>query len=422
MKIEAMHAGQERCWLPENAARRGFAASLLGALAALGAGCSSDAATVLDQPPDTGQPATSPAVLVGVIAESPEGRNIYVGAEPEVPTGALDTSRYIEFGNVDVSTHGGAIFVWDRDPATLTQLIVGDDLSIAPGPTLSFANYGAAGGQPVYISDTRAYLLSAALDVIVVWNPSSMEITGSIPLPPPERASNFTDIFAHNPIVVGDSVIWQINSNDWDTPAVYPAATLAIMSATRDEPWRFVEDDRCAGTDGASVDERGDYYVRAGAYWGYFAAFGAEAASVKTCVLRLRAGETEFDPDYQVDLRDLTGSYINFPWFHVQGSQYVAQSWDTTRTLPADPGEFWSSQLVPQLVDIETRTAQPYPDLDGTVMVQSSEYRVDGVSYYELNPEGYTIGGEPSRIVELRPEGVVDRFTVDGLWALARIR
>jgi hypothetical protein len=397
---------------------------LLGALS-VSWGCSSDSATLIGAgATDRAQQlATSPAVLVAVIAESPESRNIYAGALAEVPTGELDYSQFREFGNVDVSTYGGDVFVWDRDPALMTKFFVDEDLTLSEGPSISFANHGAAGGQSVFISETRAYHLSPALDVIVVWNPSSMEITGTIALEPPPRSENFAaDTFAHNGKVVGDSVIWQIGSNDWDTPAVYPAATLAIVSATRDEPWRLVEDTRCAGTDGGYVDALGDYYVRAGAYWGYFAAFGAEAPNVKTCVLRVRAGETVFDPDFLIDMRDVTGSYINYPWFHVQGSQYLAQSWDPGLALPEDPSEFWYADLVPQLVDIDTRTATPYPDIEGSVMVQSGEFKVDGVTYYELNPEGYTLGGDPSRIVELRPEGVVDRFTVPGLWSLARIR
>jgi hypothetical protein len=401
--------------------RRGFGVCL-AALTMGGAGCSSEGATILTDAADLRERATTPAVLVAVIVESPEARSIYVGARPDVPTGPLDYSEFLEFGNVDVSTHGGAIFVWERDPAIMTKLIVNDDLTLTPGPRVGFASYGVAGGQSVYISDTRAYHLSEALDTIVVWNPTSMEITGTIPLPLPERPANFTDIFAHSPRLLGDSLIWQINSNDWDTPAVYPASTLAVMSATRDEPWRFIEDTRCAGTDGAYVDDQGDYYVRAGAYWGYFAAFGAGAPNVKTCVLRMRAGSTEFDPDYQVDMRELTGTYINYPWFHVEGSQYLAQSWDSSLALPDDPNEFWYADLVPQLVDIEARSAVPYPDVEGSIMVQSAEYDVDGVRYYELNPEGYSLGGEPSRIVELTPEGVVDRFTVPGLWAFARIR
>src|SRR4051794_2929555 len=50
-----------------------------------------------DAPPDLA-PAKVP-VSVAVRVRNPNGRNIYVGAFPEVPTGMLDTSKMLELGN-----------------------------------------------------------------------------------------------------------------------------------------------------------------------------------------------------------------------------------------------------------------------------------------------------------------------------------
>jgi hypothetical protein len=249
-----------------------------------------------------------------------------------------------------------------------------------------------------------------------------MVITGSIPVSPPDRPEVLSDNFAHSGRVVGGSVIWQLNSLDTDEQVTHRATTLAIMSATSDEPWQIVEDTRCVATDGGYLDDHGDYYVRAGAYWGYFAAFGPDGASNRACVLRVRAGERSFDPNYLRDMRELTGTYINYPWFHVQDSWYLTQSWDPAKPLPADPGEFWSADLVPKLINLETGEARPYPDIDGTIMVRSTEYDVDGVRYYEMNPAGYADNAPNSVVAELRPEGVVEKFSLPNLWALARIR
>jgi hypothetical protein len=46
------------------------------------------------------------------------------------------------------------------------------------------------------------------------------------------------------------------------------------------------------------VDADGDYYIRADAYWRYCAVFGEATSSVRTCVLRVRKGEAQFDPEY----------------------------------------------------------------------------------------------------------------------------
>lgn len=75
------------------------------------------------------------------------------------------THEVLEFGDVDVSTNGVYVFLWDREPSLMTRYTVEDDLSLSEGPKLSFANHGVNGSaNTVYISSTRAYSLSPALE------------------------------------------------------------------------------------------------------------------------------------------------------------------------------------------------------------------------------------------------------------------
>lgn len=397
-----------------------------------GEGASSDPGPAEGDGARPGDVATSeegPALLVAVIVEGTDDRNVYVGAVPEVPTGELDYSQFREFGSIDVATFGGYIFVWDREPARMTRFSVNADLSLSEGPSVSFERYGiGGGGENVFVSASRSYMLSPQLDAIIVWDPAAMLITGTIPIELPGTpggtggpALSGDETFAHKGQLVGDRVIWQVVTANFDAYSIHHATTLAVASATTEEPVQVIEDARCAGANGGYVDSAGDYYVRADAYWGYFATYGADAASVRTCTLRVRSGQREFDPDYLVDTRELTGTAVNFPWFHIQGSQYVAQAWDGTQTVPEDPSQYWYADMVPLLVDIEQGSSAPYPDLDGSIMVSSAEYSIDGVTYYEVNPEGYVVGGR-SEIVELRPEGIVPKFSVPGLWGFGRIR
>jgi hypothetical protein len=396
--------------------------AFVGLAIVAGAGCGSDA-----KDPSSDTAGTQPAVLVGVIVDNPDGRNIYVGAVPDVPDGELDYSSYLEFGNVDISTYGGWVFAWEREAATLTRYSVREDFSLfQDGEKLSFLSYGGGGefvgGELAFISATRAYTLSSELDVVVVWNPTSMEITGTIPMQPPDVPEGFAS-FAHHPAVVGDKVIWEIVSNNYEAKEIHHSVMLAVASTETDEPVRYVTDERCAGANGGHMDERGDYYVRADGYWGHYAAYGDQASEVQTCVLRLRAGESEFDPEYMVSMESLTGSRINWPWFHVEGTRYIAWAWDTNETLPEDPGDYWLSRsFKPLLVDLEQGTSEPYPDLEGTIIVSSTERDLDGVKYYEWSKVGYLGADSHADIVELRPSGIVRRFSTLSLWALGRIR
>lgn len=366
------------------------------------------------------------AILVGVFVRNPEGRNVYVGAVPELPKGELDYSDFLEFGDVEASAHGGYVFVWDREPATMTRFAVTEDLELRQdGAPLSFLNQGAGNasgfGATVYVSEDRAYTLSSALDAVIVWDPEAMEVTGTIEMDPPERPEGLSTVPSPGH-VVGDSVIWPLRSTNWDGEGYHRGVAVAVADAHSDAPVRIVEDDRCVGSDGAYVDEHGDLYLRAGGYWGSSAAYGADAADVRTCVLRIKAGETTFDPDFLVDMNDLTGSYVNFPWFHVEGTQYLAQVWDPETPLPESIDDFWDGAgLKPLLVDIETGDAEPYPDVEGQTMVSSVQFELDGVSYYQLSETGSAVEGSVD-VVELHPEGVVESFSLPELWALERIR
>jgi len=397
--------------------------SVLLLLLASSAGCSDESPSSLRDSID----GTAPAVLIGVFVETPDARNIYIGAVSEVPEGELDYSDFVELGNVDVTTYGGWVFSSDRDAGTLTRFGVRDDFSMFQyDKKLSFLGYTSAGNfegdEIAFISEHRAYMLPAELDVVVVFDPSTMEITGTIPMEPPDVPPGFSS-FAHSPTVIGDRVVWQIVSTNDDTLEIQHSVTLAVADADTDEPVRYISDERCAGANGGRVDELGDFYVRADAFWGKFAAYGENAAGVRTCVLRLRSGQSEFDPDYEVSLESITGSRINWPWFHVEGSRYVAWAWKPGEELPPDSDSYWVTKgFQPLLVDLETGTSEPYPDLEGTVIVSSAERQLDGVAYYERSEVGFVGAENHAEIVELHPSGIVRKFEVPSIWAFGRIR
>lgn len=366
--------------------------------------------------PDAG--ADGPAILVAAFVRNPDGRNVYLGAVSELPSGDLDYSGFLELGDVEAHAHDGRVFVWEREPAIMTRYTVGAELSLTEDKQLSFANHGANGGaRTVYVSETRAYTLSPALDTVVVWNPESMEITGTLAMTPPNRPEGL-DTLATDGYVAGDQVIWPLRSTNWDGVDYFAGAAVAIASASSDDPVRIVEDTRCVGVDGGHVDDNGDFYLRAGGYWGSSAAYADE----RTCVLRIKAGESEFDSSYLLDMEELIGTYVSFPWYHVQGTKYLANAWVGETPLPESIDDYWDGAgLEPLLVDVATGESEPYTDLEDTVIVSTGEFKLDGKAYFQRSDTGTAVNGKVD-VVELTPSGVIEKFSLPELWALARIR
>jgi hypothetical protein len=371
---------------------------------------------------DAGKPASdNPAILVAVFVRNPEGRNIYVGAVPKVPTGKLDYSQFLEFDSIDAYTANGFVYVWDREPAQMTQYSVDENLQLVKGKTADFLELGLSGGGiPSFASEHLAYILSPALDVIAKFDPTTMEVLGSIEVDRPDRPG--LDTYGVEVTRFGKSTAWVISSENYDALEVYHGVTLLLLEDGAEEA-KLIEDDRCAGgPDGVFVDGKGDLYVRGNATWGLYAAFGKEAKSVRTCTLRVRKGESEFDKDYLLDHKELTGTYVNGPWFHIEGSRFVANVWADETMIPETPDEFFGGTGYKSLlVDIEKRTAEPYPALDGQVLVSSIEFNVDGQPYYQFSKTGSVVGGTTD-VVKLNVDGIEDAFELPELWSLARIR
>jgi len=365
----------------------------------------------------------SPAVMVVGQVYSPDGYFSYVKAFPDVPEGDVDFSTFREFGNANAYAHAGYVFV--EEDGILKRFDVSEDNELIDGPSFSWQEFGvpdANASYTVFATDDRAYTLAPQLGVIVVWNPLTMKLTGSIPVELDRPASMET--WAYDGHVVGDNVIWNVFSGDFTGLEIHPAMTLVIADRKTDAAVKIIEDSRCLPGGPSRVDDAGDYYVQGTGYFGYFYAYGDAGPDARTCLLRVNAGETDFDPEFSLDFEELTGSYVNEPWIHVEGSQSVAKVWDPNLEIPEDPDLFWDNPAFrPVLLDTEAQTSGPYADFEGWKSVAGNYFTVDRKNYFQLSKTGYAEGGNTD-VVEMRPDGVVRKFhLVDGfLIGMQRIR
>ena len=372
---------------------------------------------------DSGRP-TNSAILLAGQSVTPDDYLTYVGVLPEVPEGDVDFSKFREFGNANTYVHDGHVFV--EQDGVMQRFDVDEDLKLVDGPRFSWADFGistANASFTVFISATRAYTFAPQLDVIVIWDPSTMERTGSIELEYPERPAGM-ETWASDGYLLGDKVVWNVFSGSFETNLAYPAITLVVADAHTDAAPTFVEDSRCLPGGPSFVDAKGDYYVHGAGYFGFFYAYGDVPTGTRTCALRVKAGETSFDPDFRLDYEEATGSALNTFWINVSGDQYFTRAWDPSVPVPEIPDDFWSGAgLQPLLVDQSTGTSKPYPDLADATEVDGVTRIVDGVSYYQIADTSYDDVGGQSTIVELHPDGAHKKFHLAGfLQTLARVR
>jgi hypothetical protein len=232
------------------------------------------------------------------------------------------------------------------------------------------------------------------------------------------------ETWASDGYLIGDKVIWNVFSGNFETAEPYPAVTLAIADAHGDGPVTFVEDTRCLPGGPSFLDENGDYYVHGGGFFGYFHSYGDYPGGTTACILRMNDGELEFDPEYQLDFEAVTGSAVNTFWIRVTGDQYLTYAWDPEVPLPEFAEDFWAGDSYrPILVDLSEGTYEPYPDLEEFSDIDGRTRIIDGVSYFQASETGYAEGGNTD-VVELHPDGIRQKFhlTSGFLLELERVR
>lgn len=387
-----------------------LAIALLGATA-----CGSDETTRAG-----GERGTAPAVMVSVIGNSPDVRQTYVGAFDAVPSGEVRFDQMREFGDAYFYAFDGSIFVWQREEGSIVRFEVTDDLRLVQGKTVSFANFGLEfDGELTFISPTRAYMVVAGQGTVVVWDPTTMEITSSFPIPIPVREG--LDTFPIQIGVSGENVYWAFISMNYDAQTVYPKNVVAIAPKDADGPVTVVEDDRCVPSLGGYVMSSGDVYLVGGADADAITLFNSTDDYPPSCVLRINAGASAFDPDYFFRLSDVTGSPSVVGTWRINDENVLARVWDPADPVPQVSDEYWSAQnFISKRIDLTTQTATDFPALPKGGFSSNIADAVDGSTYFSL-PQA---DGRADVAYRLQTDGITEAYTIPGggYWGMRRIR
>ena len=174
---------------------------------------------------------------------------------------------------------------------------------------LSFLQYGVTYmdfANTIVDDDTAVSVLTEQY-LAVVWNPTTMEIIGTVELPHLEKKGYSLEAFttlSHDGLVYIPGK-WV----NWETPTVLARVSVTILDPKKLEIVGIAEDDRCGAGGRVTFDERGYAYVMGDGRNQSMQVF-AEAngeTSVPNCLLRMAPGTTDFEEDYFYEIPNLTG-------------------------------------------------------------------------------------------------------------------
>jgi hypothetical protein len=246
-----------------------------------------------------------PAYLVSSLVSAADDTSLYVSVLPDLGAQELDYERAREFaGGADLWVHGGAVFVADGESLTVTRYTVEGDV-LVPGAAISFQSYGLTDvgfWNNIFVADDKAYMLHGA-DEYVVWNPATMEITGTIALPTFPDREGFQRFpgYADRAAVVRDGRVYQPLYWTDETFFLYTEDTpIAVIDVATDRVIDTITAP-CPGLDYATVDAAGDIYFSS---WVYAPGGAAVLDQPDTCVFRI---PTTGEPGVAFRFADVTG-------------------------------------------------------------------------------------------------------------------
>lgn len=372
---------------------------------------------------DPGDPPAGAAegYVLGSVVITPDGRTTYFQILPDLdPEGPVTNDRAVEAaGNGVLLTRGRDIFLGLAEAPEWVRYTVGEDgtlsetgrMSLA-GQGFSFVDYGNA-----IVADDLAVSVSSESMVAVIWDPSAMKIVSTVELPHLAREGYATEVFT---TVAHDGRVYIPGRwADWEGGRVYPTVQLTILDPYAGEVLGVAEDERCISGGRILFDEAGYGYVM-GDGRNYSAQMFANAAGTdvaSNCLLRLPPGGLDFEQDYAVEVKSITGGYESIAELEVasQGSGEAFTWLFYPEQLPAgvEPVDFgfWS-----------------YPAFKLWQLSMGDEpvaREVEGLPFGVLGFPGAAADGrlyaglgdtETSVIYEVDPETstATERFTMDG--------
>jgi hypothetical protein len=231
----------------------------------------------------------------------------YVAVVPSLDVARipLDDARELD-GRGTVAKLGDYVFIASSSEPVINRFTLEVDGSLKAAGRLNFSNYGVpeyftidAWGA-VLIDAEKAYIFNGTDGSHVVWNPTTLEITGTIEGPElVQEGYNFESIA----VVRGNRMYRMFTFLNYDTWEFLASPQyLAVYDLEKDQLLDVVEESRCPQLYSRPFeDEKGDLYFSG---WVWTPGLALTGDYPKSCALRIKSGDDTFDPDWQLSFAD----------------------------------------------------------------------------------------------------------------------
>jgi hypothetical protein len=359
-----------------------------------------------------------PSSYVALVSDLGAREEADLGAALEVPGRALAVGPQ----------GGGYVLVATSEGPSLTRYDVLADGTFVERAALSFANEGvssllAFAQQFVFVSRTKAYFLDDT-DVaqIVVFNPEEMTIERTIPIEGVAR-EGFAFTYGLSAKQRGNELVLTASFYDDESSVFDAEARLVIVDTVTDSVKSVETETRCGYLLSSVESPSGDIYFAADIYTSIVEESLGDEFGGPSCVLRLPAGQSSFDPEFILDLEQATGGTIAGSL--VAGNAGRAYTRYLDRSVVPEGADFSDPAAASSLpyyrwaeVDLDGGTATPLLSLEPGA-AQSVEYSVESRSFIGISTadfasttlldfasdpprEGMTFAGVPFSIVRVR--------------------
>lgn len=212
-------------------------------------------------------------------------------------------------GNAVTMSGAGHLFVGLAEEPTWVRYSITESGTIEESGRLSLLNLGATSIDfgNAFVDETTAVSVLSQQAIAVVWNPSTMTITGEVDLSHllhPDYPVEVWTTVAHEGLVYIPGR-W----TNWDEGTMRQLVSLTIVDPKARVVVGVAEDDRCSNGGQVSFDAEGYGYVMSDGRTNaaqMFARVKGESVP-QNCLLRIPPGGTDFEDDYFYSVPALTG-------------------------------------------------------------------------------------------------------------------